>query len=88
VVEDLTPRLDSAPNVLLSRMPALASGEYMLHWSVKTSAGDGLVQGDIPFSVDKTLSNEGISDRGLDLPLQRGLRVSFRRALSEFKYSN
>jgi methionine-rich copper-binding protein CopC len=52
VVEALEPRLESAPNVLFSRVPALATGEYVLHWSVRTSASDGLVQGDIPFSVN------------------------------------
>jgi methionine-rich copper-binding protein CopC len=51
VVEKLTPRLESAPNVLFARAPALAAGKYSLHWSVKTMSGTDLLEGDIPFSV-------------------------------------
>jgi methionine-rich copper-binding protein CopC len=53
VVEKLTPRLESAPNVLFARTPTLAPGNYTLHWSVKTLSGEDLIDGDIPFSVGK-----------------------------------
>jgi methionine-rich copper-binding protein CopC len=53
VVERLTPRLESAPNVLFARAPTLAAGDYKLHWSVKTMSGSDVLEGDIPFSVGK-----------------------------------
>jgi methionine-rich copper-binding protein CopC len=51
VVEHLTPRLDSAPEVLFARAPTLSPGNYVLHWAVLTVAGKETQQGDIPFSV-------------------------------------
>ncbi len=51
VVEKLTPRLESAANVLFARAPTLAPGNYALHWSVKTLSGEDVINGDIPFSV-------------------------------------
>ena len=51
VVERLTPRLESAPNVLFARAPTLAPGDYALHWSVKTMSGEDLIDGNIAFSV-------------------------------------
>jgi methionine-rich copper-binding protein CopC len=51
LVERLTPRLDSAPEVLFARAPTLPEGSYKLHWAVRTLAGKEVVQGDIPFSV-------------------------------------
>jgi methionine-rich copper-binding protein CopC len=51
VVEALTPRLESAPEVLFARAPTLPPGDYKLHWSVRTMTGEKVLQGDIPFSV-------------------------------------
>ena len=51
LVEQLQPRLDSAPEVLFARAPTLPAGDYKLHWSVRTMAGVDAVQGDIPFTV-------------------------------------
>jgi methionine-rich copper-binding protein CopC len=50
-VETLTPRLQSNPNVLFARAPALAPGSYTLHWEVKTMADARIEQGDVPFSI-------------------------------------
>jgi hypothetical protein len=51
LVERLAPRLESAPEVLFARAPALPAGNYKLHWSVRTMAGVDTMQGDIPFTV-------------------------------------
>jgi methionine-rich copper-binding protein CopC len=51
LVERLTPRLESAPEVLFARAPTLPAGDYMLHWAVHTMTGVDLIQGDIPFTV-------------------------------------
>jgi methionine-rich copper-binding protein CopC len=51
LVERLQPRLESAPEVLFARAPTLPSGNYELHWAVRTVAGTDMVQGDIPFAV-------------------------------------
>jgi methionine-rich copper-binding protein CopC len=51
VVETLQPRLQSNPNVLFARTPSLPTGQYVLHWYVKTLAGAKVEQGDVPFSV-------------------------------------
>jgi methionine-rich copper-binding protein CopC len=51
LVERLTPRLESAPEVLFARAPTLPEGSYKLHWAVRTIAGTEVVQGDVPFSV-------------------------------------
>ncbi len=51
VVEKLSPRLETAPEVLFARAPTLAPGNYKLHWEVKTMTGTEVVQGDIPFTV-------------------------------------
>lgn len=51
VVEALHPRLEAAPEVLFARAPTLPPGDYMLHWSVRTVAGEKVLQGNIPFSV-------------------------------------
>src|SRR5215475_1089242 len=48
LVERLTPRLESAPEVLFARVPTLAAGDYKLHWAVRTIAGTNVVEGDIP----------------------------------------
>jgi methionine-rich copper-binding protein CopC len=53
VVESLQPRLQSSPNVLFARAPSLPSGQYILHWRVKTVAGAKVEQGDVPFSIAK-----------------------------------
>jgi methionine-rich copper-binding protein CopC len=51
LVERLTPRLESAPEVLFARAPTLPTGDYMLHWSVRTMTKVDVIQGDIPFTV-------------------------------------
>lgn len=51
LVERLTPRLESAPEVLFARAPTLPPGDYSLHWAVKTMTGTNVVEGDIPFTV-------------------------------------
>jgi methionine-rich copper-binding protein CopC len=51
VVETLVPRLQSNPNVLFARAPTLPSGQYTLHWVVKTMTDARIEQGDVPFSI-------------------------------------
>jgi methionine-rich copper-binding protein CopC len=51
LIERLTPRLESAPEVLFARAPTLSPGNYLLHWEVVTVAGQEKAHGDIPFSV-------------------------------------
>jgi len=51
VVETLVPRLQSNPNVLFARAPALPPGQYTLHWMVKTMTDVRIEQGDVPFSI-------------------------------------
>lgn len=51
LIERLTPRLESAPEVLFARCPTLPAGDYKLHWVVHTMAGADVIQGDIPFTV-------------------------------------
>ena len=51
LVERLTPRLESAPEVLFAQAPTLPSGSYMLHWEVRTMASVDVMKGDIPFTV-------------------------------------
>ena len=51
LIKRLTPRLESAPEVLFARAPTLSPGSYVMHWAVVTIAGKEAIQGDIPFSV-------------------------------------
>lgn len=51
LVERLTPRLESAPEVLFAQAPTLPPGSYMLHWEVRTMASVAVIKGDIPFTV-------------------------------------
>jgi methionine-rich copper-binding protein CopC len=51
VVEQLHPRLESAPEVLFAEAPTLPPGDYTLHWAVITLQGTQAVEGDIPFDV-------------------------------------
>jgi methionine-rich copper-binding protein CopC len=51
VVETLTPRLQSSPNVLFARAASLPPGSYTLHWVVKTMTDARIEQGDVPFSI-------------------------------------
>ena len=51
-VERLTPRLESAPEVLFARAPTLPNGTYRLHWAVRTLAGVKVLEGDIAFTVN------------------------------------
>jgi methionine-rich copper-binding protein CopC len=50
VIQSLTPRLDSAVDVLFASGMAPAQGKYMLHWEARSPDGD-VSSGDIPFSV-------------------------------------
>jgi methionine-rich copper-binding protein CopC len=45
--------LDSAPEVLFARAPALPQGHYVMHWSVRSTEEGDASEGDIPFSVAK-----------------------------------
>lgn len=51
IVETLTPRLQSDPNVLFARAPTLPAGKYVLHWVVKTLADARIENGEVPFSI-------------------------------------
>jgi methionine-rich copper-binding protein CopC len=51
LVEHLQPRLESSPDVLFARAPTLPSGEYMLHWTVRTMQDVKVTEGNIPFTV-------------------------------------
>jgi methionine-rich copper-binding protein CopC len=51
LVEQLHPRLGSAPDVLFARVSNLPAGDYKLHWEVRTMAGVDRIKGDIPFTV-------------------------------------
>lgn len=51
VIERLTPRLESAPEVLFAEAPTLPPGDYTLHWAVITLQGEKTTSGDIPFQV-------------------------------------
>ena len=51
LVEQLHPRLGSAPDVLFARVSTLPAGDYKLHWEVRTMAGVDRIKGDIPFTV-------------------------------------
>ena len=50
LVEPLTPRLDSAVDVLFADGRAPPAGHYLLHWRAVAAEGD-VTEGDIPFSV-------------------------------------
>jgi methionine-rich copper-binding protein CopC len=50
LVQSLTPRLDSAVNVLFASGEVPPPGHYMLHWEAKSGDGDWS-KGDIPFDV-------------------------------------
>jgi methionine-rich copper-binding protein CopC len=51
VIQTLHPRAGTAQDVLFSRAPTLAPGDYKLHWSVKSMSGNNMTEGDIPFTV-------------------------------------
>lgn len=51
LVERLAPRLESAPEVLFAQAPTLPTGNYVLHWEVRTMASVAVIKGDIPFTV-------------------------------------
>jgi methionine-rich copper-binding protein CopC len=51
VIETLHPSLDAGPGVLFARGPRLTTGDYKLHWLVKSLTGAEITEGDIPFSV-------------------------------------
>lgn len=50
LVQSLTPRVDSAVDVLFASGEAPAPGAYVLHWEARSPDGD-ITSGDIPFSV-------------------------------------
>jgi methionine-rich copper-binding protein CopC len=51
VIEELHPRLDSAPDVLFASAPALSPGHYVFRWSVKSAPDNEVTEGEIRFSV-------------------------------------
>jgi methionine-rich copper-binding protein CopC len=51
VVETLHPSLDASPGVLFAHGPRLASGDYKLHWSVRSLNSTDVAEGDIAFTV-------------------------------------
>jgi len=50
VVQPLTPRLDSAVDVLFASGETPAAGRYLLHWQARSPDGE-VSNGDIAFSV-------------------------------------
>ena len=48
LVEQLHPRLGSAPDVLFARAATLPAGDYKLHWEVRTMAGVDRIQAIFP----------------------------------------
>ena len=52
IVETLQPRVDTEVNVLFARASTLPTGQYTLHWVVKTMQDATIEQGDVPFSID------------------------------------
>ena len=52
VIRSLTPRIDSAVDVLFASGEAPSPGDYMLHWNAVSADGD-VTEGDIPFSVSR-----------------------------------
>lgn len=50
VVQSLTPRVDSAVDVLFASGETPAAGHYVLHWQARSPEGD-ISNGDIAFSV-------------------------------------
>lgn len=51
VVETLTPRFKTAPDVLFARAPTLKPGNYSFHWQVRSLSGVTQLEGEIAFSV-------------------------------------
>ena len=49
-IQTLTPRLDSAVDVLFASGEAPPPGQYLLHWETRSPDGEPS-RGDIPFSV-------------------------------------
>lgn len=47
----LHPRFKTEPNVLFAQAPILASGSYVLQWSVRNLEGSEVVEGQISFSI-------------------------------------
>jgi methionine-rich copper-binding protein CopC len=50
-ISTLRPLLDSAPNVLFASGPRLASGDYQLHWVVRSIPAGDISSGFVPFKV-------------------------------------
>jgi methionine-rich copper-binding protein CopC len=51
VVQTLTPRYDSAPDVLFASGETPAPGDYTLRWQARSPEDGVTSEGDIPFSV-------------------------------------
>jgi methionine-rich copper-binding protein CopC len=52
VLQTLSARLDSAPNVLFARSKALPPGTYDLHWTTKSMTDGNTSEGDSTFTVE------------------------------------
>ncbi len=50
-VSTLHPLLDSAPNVLFASGPRLTTGDYQLHWVVRSIPAGEISSGFVPFKV-------------------------------------
>jgi methionine-rich copper-binding protein CopC len=50
-ISTLRPLLDSAPNVLFASGPRLATGDYQLHWVVRSIPAGDISSGFVPFKV-------------------------------------
>src|SRR5262249_59428039 len=53
VVETLVPVADSEPDVLAASAPALAAGQYQLHWYAKSVPDGDFSDGRISFTVKR-----------------------------------
>lgn len=52
VLQTLSARLDSAPNVLFARSRALPPGTYELHWTAKSMTDGNTSEGDSTFTIE------------------------------------
>jgi methionine-rich copper-binding protein CopC len=50
-ISTLRPLLDSAPNVLFASGPRLTTGDYQLHWVVRSIPAGDISSGFVPFKV-------------------------------------
>ena len=53
LLQTLSARLDSAPNVLFARSRALPPGTYQLHWTAKSMTDGNMSEGDSTFTIEQ-----------------------------------